>query len=361
MKFIFLLLIIDFIYGYVIGIDFGSQYVKVAYQPFNKLPDIVLDPSGKRKIDNAVFFGDEQRVFGNNAISSSSLKPELVFTGLNEVLGHGGESNKPASIQQRGFPYSFELTERNTWALKLPSGSGFNDISSVTVEEMNAMVLNYIVSMVENEFNEKKRDVVISIPSIFSQEQRQALLDAAKLANINVLALIDQTTASAITYAMTRHNKGIKHILFVDIGAHSTEVNLAQIEARVDNGITKHNVVIMGKEAASVGGEDYTNVIASLIAEFCEKEFKQDPRREMKTMNRLRIQSRKYKEILSANREVLVSEANFMNDRDIQFILTREEFEEESASLLEKILQPIAYLLQKVNIPMVQIIVWIND
>ena len=353
MNIFFLLFFIHLSYSYVIGIDFGSQFIKVAYQPFNKPPDIVLDPSGKRKVDNAVFFGDDQRVFGNNAVGSSVLKPEYVYVGMNELLGEGGESNKPATIQQRGFPYSFELTERNTWALKLLPGSGFSDIPSLTIEEMNAMVLDYIVSIVEKEYNEKNRDVVLSVPSRFSQQQRQALLDAAKLANLNVLAIIDQTTASAVTYAMTRHNEGIKRVIFMDIGAHSTEVSATQIEARNDNGIIKHSIVVLGKESVEVGGEDFTNIVASIIADYYESQFKEDPRHDMKTMNRLRLQSRKYKEILSANREVLISESNLLNGHDIQFTLSREEFEEDSISLIEKLLLPLSLLFQKLSLSLV--------
>lgn len=356
MQLLLLLFIIHISWCYVIGIDFGSQFIKVAYQPFNRPPDIVLDPSGKRKIDNAVFFGEDQRVFGNNAEGSSILKPEYVYIGMNELLGEGGESNKPAAFQQRGFPYSFELTERNTWALKLLPGSGFSDIPSVTVEEMNAMVLNYIVSIVENEYGEKNRDVVLSIPSLFSQEQRQALIDAAYLANINVLAMIDQTTASAITYAMTRHDQGIKRILFMDIGAHATEVSATQIEARTEDGVVKHNVVVLGKEVVDVGGEDFTSIVSGIIADAYEQAYKEDPRHDVKAMNRLRIQSRKYKEVLSANREVRVSEPNLMNGHDVELTLQREEFEEEASSLIERVLSPVVLLLQKLHLHSVVIV-----
>ena len=73
----------------------------------------------------------------------------------------------------------------------------------------------------------------------------------------------------------------------------------------------------------------------------------------MKTMNRLRLQSRKYKEILSANREVLISESNLLNGHDIQFTLSREEFEEDSISLIEKLLLPLSLLFQKLSLSLV--------
>ena len=353
MRFLLIFLLIYCSSSYIIGIDFGTQYIKVAYQSYNKPPDIVLDPSGKRKIDNAVYFAEDQRVFGNNAISSSTLKPESVFVGINELLGQGGESNKPATFQQRGYPYSFELTDRNTWMLRLPKGTGLGDISTVSVEEMNAMVLNYLVSIVENEYNEKDREVVISVPSLFTQEQRQSLLDAAKLANIRVLAIIDHTTASAVTYAMTRHSNGIKHLLLMDVGSHYTEVSAVQIEVHPDkNNKNKslHNVVILGKESIDVGGDDFTNVLLSNIADFFEQEYKEDPRKNVKTYNRLRMQSQKYKEILSANREVLITEANLIDGKDLQFTLSREEFEEDCVSILHRISKMVEDLLHSLHL-----------
>ena len=349
MRFLFSLLLLALSFAHIIGIDFGSQFIKVAYQPFNRPPTIVLDPSGKRKVENSVFFGEDMRLFGNNAEGSIILKPEHVYTGMNEMLGQGAESNKPASFQQRGFPYEFVLTERNTWALRLLPGSGFTDVVDVTVEELNGMILDYIVSIVANEYGETGRDVVISVPLTFTQHQRQALLDAAKLVNINVLSMIDQTTASAVTYAMTRAPDGFKRLLFMDIGGHYTEINAVDIETKKEDGILKRSVVVLGKESVEVGGDDFTAVITSIIADHYERQYREDPRRDPKTMARLRQSSRKYKEILSANREVMINEPSLFHGHDITFTLTREEYEEECMSLISALLRPIEVMLEKMN------------
>lgn len=352
---LFALLLISLSFGYIIGIDFGSQFIKVAYQPFNRPPTIVLDPSGKRKIENSVFFGEDMRAFGNNAEGSIVLKPEHVFTEMNEILGQGAESGVPASYQQRGFPYEFVLTDRNTWAMRLLPGSGFPDITEVTAEELNGMVLDYIVSVVAKEYGETGRDVVISVPSTFTQHQRQALVDAAKLVNINVLAMIDQTTASAVTYAMTRAPDGFKRLLFMDIGGRYTEVNAVDIETKKEDGILKRSVVVLGKESVDVGGDDFTAVISAIIADHYERQYREDPRRDPKTMARLRQSSRKYKEVLSANREVIISEPNLYQGHDVLFTLTREEFEEECVTLIDKLVRPIESLLEKMNRPLVRL------
>ena len=353
MKKSFLLFFFFFSIGYIIGIDFGTQFIKVAYQPFNRPPDIVPDPSGKRKIANAVYFGEDMRAFGNNAEGYAKLRPKSIFMGVNELLGQGGESNIPASFQQRGYPYEFVLTERNTWSLKLLPGSGFDDIPSVSAEELSAMVLDYIVSIVEKEYGEASREVVLSVPSSFSQHQRQALLDAAQLANIHVVAMIDQTTASAVTYAMTRHDDGFKRFILYDIGSRYTECSAVEVETVHENGVSKKNVVILGKETIPIGGSDFTAVISSIIADRFEQQYREDPLQDMKVVARLRENSQKYKEILSANREVQINEPNLLAGKDIQFVLYREEFEEDSMTLFDKLLRVLQNLIERLNLNIV--------
>ena len=347
------LLLLSVVTGNIIGIDFGSEFIKVAYQTYNRPPEIVADPSGKRKIDNAIYFGENVRVYGNNAKSHAASKPEYVFVGMNELLGQGTESVIPAVFQQRGFPYEFIQTKRNTWSLKLLPGSGFPDYSAVTVEELNAMILDYLVSIVEKEFEEKGREVVIAVPSSFSQSQRQALLDAATLANIKVYALLDQTTASAISYAITRTGEGIKRVLVYDVGSHHTEVSAVEIETVRKDKVYSRNVVVLGKESVDIGGEDFTSVVLSILRDRYEQQFHHDPFDDQKLHVRLRMQSEKYKEILSANREVLVNEASVWNGEDLRFMLTREEFEEEASEVLAKVLLPFNRLEEKMKMKLV--------
>lgn len=347
------LLLLGLSFGNIIGIDFGSQFIKMAYQTFNRPPEIVVDPSGKRKIDNAIYFGETLRTVGNNAKSYAITKPEYVFIGMNELLGQNTESDIPAVFQQRGFPYEFIQTDRNTWSLKLLPGSGFPDHPSVTAEELNAMILDYLVSIVEKEFDEKGREVVISVPSSFSQSQRQALLDAANLVNINVRALLDQTTASAITYAVTRAEEGVKRLIVYDVGSHYTEVSAVEIETvRKDKAISR-NIIVLGKESINMGGDDFTAVVTSILRDRYEQKFHQDPFTDTKTYARLRTQSEKYKEILSANREVLVNEAAVYENEDLRFTLTRDEFEEEARGVLNEVLIPFHRLMKKLNRKMV--------
>ena len=98
-----------------------------------------------------------------------------------------------------------------------------------------------------------------------------------------------------------------------------------------------------------MGGDDFTAVITSIIADHFERQYREDPRRDPKTMARLRQSSRKYKEILSANREVMINEPSLFHGHDITFTLTREEYEEECMSLISALLRPIEVMLEKMN------------
>ena len=130
-------------------------------------------------------------------------------------------------------------------------------------------------------------------------------------------------------------------------------MNAVDIETKKEDGILKRSVVVLGKESVEIGGDDFTAVISAIIADYYEKQYREDPRKDPKTMARLRQSSRKYKEVLSANREVIINEPNLYQGHDVMFTLTREEFEEECSALIDKLVRPIESLLEKMNRPLV--------
>ena len=159
----------------VLGIDFGTQYMKIAIVRPGSPFEIVTDMSSKRKTPSAIAFDDSTRNYGYDALNLGARKPKNVFQRMNRMLGQGPESEFTKEFEELKFPYEFKLNERNTWSVKFPKGSGFDDIDYLTAEEINAMILDYarkLGEMFDN--NQKIHDCVITVPTYFTQHERQA-------------------------------------------------------------------------------------------------------------------------------------------------------------------------------------------
>ena len=141
-----------------------------------------------------------------------------------------------------------------------------------------------------------------------------------------------------------------------DVGSHYTEVSAVEIESIQDNTAFKRNVIVLGKESTEVGGNDFTNVVTGILADRFEQEYHVDPRQDAKTNARLRSSSQKYKEILSANREVEINENGLYGGKDLHFVLQRDEFDEDALNVVEAILQPLQTLLERLNLSVVRMI-----
>ena len=168
--------------GSVLGIDFGTQFMKIAIVRPGSPFEIVTDLSSKRKTPSAVIFDDSTRTYGYDALTMGARKPKNIFLRMSKMLGQGPKSTFASEFEELKFPYEFKLTERNTWSVKFPTGTGFDDVEYLTAEEINAMILDYARNLgVMFDNGQKIVDCVITVPCYFTQHERQAILDAASL------------------------------------------------------------------------------------------------------------------------------------------------------------------------------------
>ena len=175
----------------ILGIDVGSEFLKVASvrpgTPFH----IVLDEQSKRKVQNVIGFDVEERVFGNHASQMLVRKSQKAFTMMNRLLGKKLDSPDVAFFRERYYPYDFVEIEGRQGAVGLKLGE-----TIYSPEELVGMLLQYVLKIASDDAEAPVKDAVLTVPDYWTQVERQALLDAADLAGINVLSLINENTAS---------------------------------------------------------------------------------------------------------------------------------------------------------------------
>jgi len=348
MGYILLLILIKCTIGAVLGIDFGSEYIKVAIVAPGAPFKIVLDEMSKRKIPSVVAFDSDVRQYGNGATSLHTKRPHDTYRYISRLLGKSIESPELEELLDlHALPYLLEEHPRRK-SIRIKRGDGY-----LNVEEVMAMILSYVKRIAEVENNDRPvMDAVVTVPVSWSQQERKAFMDSAKLAGLNILSLLNENTAAALNYGIEREynvTKAHNYILF-NMGSSSTKASVLRYSAYIGKrDRTVGQVEILGVAWDEfLGGNRFDNVIVENLIEAVKahKEIKKegltDVRGEPRVMARLKKAARKAKEVLNTIKEYTVHIEGVYKDYDLRgHKLTRDEFDEHSADLYKRVLVPI--------------------
>lgn len=206
----------------VMGIDFGSDYIKIAGLRKGRTVDIFLNEEANRKTPNFIVFIDGERYIGSSAQNLAFRFPFNTLYMVNRLIGVQHNSSEYLSL--KNFEYEFELHHEKRNML----GFSFGQDESFTVEEIYAMVLQYCRHLSETNDMTNLKGTVLTIPFRSSMLQRQTILRAARLVDMNILGLLHSTTSVALYYGVRRQGFGDKtvNLLVYDIGSTYTEVGV---------------------------------------------------------------------------------------------------------------------------------------
>lgn len=251
-----------------------------------------------------------------------------------------------------------------------------------TPEELVAMVLTHAVDIAvahatsqgSNQLTRSPpKDVVLTVPSFATQHERRALLDAAYLAGLTVLDLVDENTAAAVQYAMDKTFEEDKDqiMVFYNMGASSLQVSLIRLYAypkpeKYGKPKIVPAVQILYKAwDATLGGDAFDHLIVEYLADQfnlawyktgrASKEKGDDVRKHPRAMTKLRLQANKVKHVLSANTEFPVYLDAVHDDVALATHVTRSLLEELAAPLWERAIQPVHDVLSATNLTLANI------
>lgn len=343
----------------VIGIDFGSEFVKVASVQPGKTFHIVLDEQSQRKVPHVVTFDDNQRHFGNGATSLAVRKPKDTYVYAQTLLGRDITSPQAKLFSRYYYPHELvEVPERGgAVGFHHASGTGlFKEDTVFSPEEIVAMTLQHIKHIAEEDSGTPVKDCVITVPEFFTQKERQAMLDAAELAGLNVLSLINENSAALIQYGIDRkYSVNETHrVIIYNMGSSSTKVTLATlsgyVEPRKNKTVGQFEVNAVAWDE-TLGGQAFEVLLMDWMAGEVNKQLaakgdKTDVRTNTRVMAKIRAQAVKTKTVLSANKETPVVLSSLLNDMDFKMFITRTEFEEYAKDLLARSTVPLEKVLR---------------
>ena len=210
------------------------------------------------------------------------------------------------------------------------------------------MYLGKIKDIAAKETRLAVSDVVISVPPWFADVQRRAMLDAAEIAGLKTLRLINDNTAIALGYGITKTDlpeadAKPRRIVFVDIGY--SDYTCSIVEFKRGELAVKATTFDL-----HFGGRDFDKALVDhFAAEFKEK-FKIDINTNLKAKTRVAAAVEKLKKILSANAQAPVSIESLMDDKDVRGVLKREELEALVQPLLDRVTRPLEQALKEAGL-----------
>lgn len=242
--------------GNIIGIDLGTTFSCVAYYE-GKEPRVIPNLEGLTITPSVVSFTSSgEKLIGNLALRQAITNPENTLFAVKRLMGMKFDSKEVQKAKAR-IPY--RLTEADNGDVMVEV-----DNKSISPPEISSMILVYLKKCAESFFGEEITDAVITVPAHFNDHQRQATKDAAKIAGLNVLRVINEPTAASLAYGLDKKENATFAVY--DLGGGTFDITLMEYNDGIFN-------VLATNGNSYLGGEDFDHRIVDwLINDFKETE-----------------------------------------------------------------------------------------
>ncbi|KAG4380765.1 hypothetical protein AAZX31_15G014000 [Glycine max] len=336
----------------VVGFDFGNESCIVAVARQRGI-DVVLNDESKRETPAIVCFGDKQRFLGTAGAASTMMNPKNSISQIKRLIGR--QFSDP-ELQRDLKTFPFVVTEGPD-GYPLIHARYLGEARTFTPTQVFGMMLSNLKEIAEKNLNAAVVDCCIGIPLYFTDLQRRAVLDAATIAGLHPLRLFHETTATALAYGIYKTDlpeNDQLNVAFVDVGHASMQVCIA--------GFKKGQLKVLSQSYdRSLGGRDFDEVLFNHFAAKFKEEYKIDVFQNARACLRLRAACEKLKKVLSANPEAPLNIECLMDEKDVRGFIKRDEFEQLSLPILERVKGPLEKALAEAgltveNVHMVEVV-----
>ena len=290
-----------------VGIDLGTTHSLVA-SVRNGVAECLPDDDGRVILPSVVrFMPGQGRQIGFDAVQSAASDPVNTISSVKRFMGRG--LNDIADRSK--LPYEFTASEQGMLSIQTVQGPK-------SPVEVSAEILATLRFRAEDTFNDDIYGAVITVPAYFDDAQRQATKDAAQLAGLNVLRLINEPTAAAIAYGLDNASEGVYAVF--DLGGGTFDISILRLTQGV------FEVLSTGGDSA-LGGDDYDQVLAD--AAMARQPGLQAVTAEDKTV--LKAAARAAKEALTSAEDITLNAA--LSTGSLSAAISRADFEQATQAL----------------------------
>lgn len=293
-----------------VGIDLGTTHSLVAAVR-NGVAECLPDEQGRVILPSVVRYlapstGGSGRQIGHEALAAQTSDPANTIASVKRLMGRGS-----ADAAAAGLPYRLAADE-GAGMLRIETAAG-----PKTPVEVSAEILATLRFRAEDSFNDDLHGAVITVPAYFDDAQRQATKDAAQLAGIHVLRLINEPTAAAIAYGLDNAAEGVYAVY--DLGGGTFDISILRLSRGV------FEVIAAGGDSA-LGGDDYDHALADWAQQTSGVQA-EGPQQQVA----LRRAARAAKEQLTDQERTTLRVQ--LGERELAVEVTRADFEASTAAL----------------------------
>mgnify|MGYP001791401379 CR=1 FL=1 len=312
----------------VVGIDLGTTNSVVAAIEGGQ-PNVIINAEGLRTTPSIVAYTKKQELLvGQIAKRQAVINPENTFFSVKRFIG---SKEADLTADARKLPYKVDKDSNNNIKIKCPALD--KDFSP---EELSAQVLRKLINDATDYLGQDVTQAVITVPAYFNDSQRQATMDAGKIAGVEVLRIINEPTAASLAYGLDK--KQNETILVFDLGGGTFDVSILE----VGDGIFE---VLSTAGDTNLGGDDFDITLVNwLINDFKEQE-NIDLSTDIQALQRLTEAAEKAKIELSTTEKTTIHlpfiTADKTGPKHIEKELTRNTFENLCKNLINRCKIPV--------------------
>lgn len=280
----------------IIGIDLGTTNSAVAYINDDDQPEIIVNRDGDRVTPSVILFEDNEPIIGSEAKLNSVSDPDNVVQFVKRNLG-----NKV---------YKFVSDDGNEF----------------TSEELSALIIKRMKEDAEDYLDNEITQAVITVPAYFNDAQRKATQDAGKIAGLDVLKVINEPTAAAFAYGISKVDTN-QNILVYDLGGGTFDVTIMSV--------TPEDIIIKATGGdKNLGGFDFDNRLFEHVQNIFEDEHDIDIYDDSEALQDLREKAEACKKSLSRRAKAKITVSS--QGQTVKVDITKEEYDEMIKGLLDR-------------------------
>ncbi|MCI1015874.1 MULTISPECIES: Fe-S protein assembly chaperone HscA [Herbaspirillum] len=306
-----------------IGIDLGTTNSLVATVR-NSIPEVLADDDGRVLLPSVVrYLPNGHANIGYKAQAAQTTDPRNTIISVKRFMGRGLKDIAHAE----NMPYDFQ-DQPGMVQIKTVAG-----VKSPV--EISAQILATLRQTAEDALGDDLVGAVITVPAYFDDAQRQATKDAAQLAGINVLRLLNEPTAAAIAYGLDNSSEGIFAVY--DLGGGTFDISILKLTRGV------FEVLATGGDSA-LGGDDFDHRLFCWISHEAQLQPLSDEDTRL-----LMVKAREVKELLSTKDEVQI-DAVLRSGEEVHLSITAAQFNEITQHLVAKTMAPVRKALRDASL-----------
>lgn len=330
---------------YAIGISFGSSYSSIAHISQEGRVEVIANEEGDRQIPSILSYVDGEEYHGTQAKAQIVRNSKNTIAYFKDYIGKPYSQIDPTPCKQSAHP-----SESDGQVVFTVQESAEGESTTLSVSEVTTRHIRKLASSAADYIGKKITSAVVTVPTNFSSEQRTALSKAARAADIEILQFIHEPVAAVLAYD-SRDPESVQDRLIVVADLGGTRSDAAVV---VCTGGGLYSIVATTHDY-ELGGAQLDEVLIDHFAKEFEKKHKTDPRKNERSLAKLKLEAEAVKKALSQSASATCSIESLANGIDFRSTINRTRFQLLSVKVFQRFTRMIEEVIKKADLDVLQI------